>query len=154
VASPGACRRHCGPLAGLLIVAALLPGCVDSVSQKDFRAQADARCSQFRRQSDGLLDPQRATGVPSARNLRKLRSLILRTARELRALEPPLGDADQVGRYIDSVEINAANVGRLAGAVQHRQRASIAELTERVVAGTAATRELAVRYGFEVCGAE
>lgn len=136
----------------MIAAAVTMAACGGSVSQADFLERADARCQDFRQRSTPLLRADPATGLPRVRNLRRLEKLMTRTAAELRELTAPKGDAEQVGRYIAGVQINANNVRRLAIALQGQRRKRIRQLRRRLNAGTAATRALAAEYGFKVCG--
>jgi hypothetical protein len=123
------------------------------VSQREFTAAADARCEEFRREARRLVAPEARAGLPSVRNLRRLRALMLRTTARLRRLTPPRGDAREVRRYIDGVEANAEVAGRLATALKRGSPRRVRALRRRLIAGSATTRWLAEEYGFRVCGA-
>jgi hypothetical protein len=137
----------------VLAALALAPagGCGAFVSQGEFTAAADARCREFRREARGLVAP--AAGLPSARHVRRLRSLMLTTVARLRRLTPPRGDAEEIARYLAGVEANAKVAGRLATALERGSPRRVRALRRRLVAGTATTRWLAQQYGFRVCGA-
>jgi hypothetical protein len=84
--------------------------------------------------------------------LRRLHTLMRSTVARLRRLTPPRGDEAQIARYLAGIELNARRVKHLAETTADRRHRRAQSLREALAAGTVATRQVAVQYGFKVCG--
>lgn len=132
-------------------MAALASGCGHSVSQRDYVRRADAVCATFVKEARPLLGPEPGQSLPPPGKLERVSRLLRQTAARLRRLEEPRGDADELTRYVEGLDLGARRTAQLARAVHRGRSRQIDRVYASLASGTAATRNLARGYGFTSC---
>lgn len=126
--------------------------CSDGSSKAEFVAAADDACREADdairelgtpRVEEGVLDYVEQAGEVSD-------DLVA----ELRALDPPEADREEVDGMIDGIERATDLLDPLARATVDRDAEELQELQQEVGQITDEVSEFAESYGFEVCGAK
>jgi hypothetical protein len=141
-------KRFSIVLPTLLITGATIAACggSDAPSTEEYIADADAICRQADADLETVVKEQFGTTPPNRQELAQFTEdevipNIEDQLAELRELEPPEGDEDQVARIFDTLD----------QAIQEFKRNPDIENPPR---GIAEANRLAEDYGFEVCGNE
>lgn len=142
--------------ARIVVVAALaataLGACSSEQSKDDFVAAADDACREADERIRSIGRPRVEEGV--LEYVEQAEDIADALVSDLRALDPPEGDADQVEQMIDGLERSADLLAPLAEATIDRDQETLAELQQEVQQTTDDVNEAAESYGFQVCGAK
>jgi Tar ligand binding domain homologue len=128
------------------------------VSKAEFIKKADSACASFRKKSAQL--EAEANRIPQndtarlATILEELADAAEETFAEFEQLDVPAGDEKVIDRYLSANRDQIDAIRRTADAFQ---AGDIETASKLIVSGRQAgndTREIAQKYGFEVCGSE
>jgi hypothetical protein len=140
---------------------AFLAGCggsgASSLPKPQYIARADAVCRAGNAYATGGLAQDRLTkGLVTVDRgvavVREVRAAIQITADRLRSIPLPTGDASIPRTVVASADQEATLLGQLEVALMNRDKAALTQLTARINRVDARASELALRYGFAVCG--
>jgi hypothetical protein len=144
-------------LAAIAVLAALA-GCGDSgPSKADYIAKADRVCHAF----DGRLSAisKRYNAAARSRNAAKAAAALddevgigVDQLRDLRAIEPPGGQKDEVKAQLDLVRRQLTLIRGLEEALQSRNGQSMQRLATQIRSTAAKYRRHVKAFGYKVCG--
>ena len=142
--------------ARIVVVAALaataFAACSDDSSRRDFIAAADEACREADEDISEIGAPRVEEGILDY--VEQAQKISGDLVADLRELDPPEGDRQQIDRMIDLLERATSLLEPLAQATVDRDGAEIGELQQEVQEVTEEIGEIAGSYGFEVCGAK
>lgn len=142
--------------ARIVVVAALaataLVACSGGSSKEDFIAAADDACREADEDIRAIGTPRVEEGIHDY--VREAQAISEDLVAELRELEPPEGDEEQVAAMIDGLDRATSLLEPLAQATLDRDAGELEKLQEEVEQTTDEVSEAAESYGFEVCGAK
>ena len=150
--------RSVGGTFVLLILTALLAGCGNGYTKRDFVARADAICASTVRQTRSIAPPSftrsvgHQTSAP-ADDLAGLLPVLQSETTQLRALRRPTDDAPAratLARYLEALEQADEDYRELAGAARRGNAQGVASAEAALRASPVAS--LAARYGLRSCG--
>lgn len=135
-----------------VFAATSLAACSSGGSKEDFVAAADDVC----READEAIT---AIGRPRVEEdvleyVREAGEISDELVADLRELEPPEEDREQIDQMIDGLERATSLLQPLAQATVDRDADKLQELQQEVEQTTDEVSEIAESYGFEVCGAK
>jgi polyhydroxyalkanoate synthesis regulator phasin len=134
------------------VVATSFAACSDGQSKDDFIAAADEACREADDAIREIGRPRVGEGVLDY--VEQAEDVSSELVSDLRALDPPQGDADEIDRMIDGFERATDLLEPLAQATVDRDAEAVEELQQEVQQTTDEISEIAESYGFEVCGAK
>ena len=134
------------------LAATSLAACSDDSSREDFVAAADEACREADEDIRDIGAPRFEEGILDY--VEKAQEISADLVADLRELDPPEGDRQQIDRMIDLLERATGLLEPLAQATLDRDAAKIGELQQEVREVTEEIGEIAASYGFEVCGAK
>ena len=122
------------------------------ISKEDFVADADDVCREADERIDEIGQPRVEEGV--FEYVEQAEEISADLVADLRALDAPEGDQDEVDRMIDGLEEATGLLGGLARATIDRDAKEVQKLQLQIQQITDDVSEFAESYGFEVCGAK
>ena len=129
-----------------------LAACSGEQARDEFIAAADRVC---RVADERIADLERPQGADRVRAyVEQAEEISADLVEDLKELEPPEGDVEEVDTLIGELERAAGLLEPLVRASVDRDVEAIEELQEEVRQVTDDVNELAESYGFEVCGAK
>jgi polyhydroxyalkanoate synthesis regulator phasin len=136
-----------------IFVATALGACSGNGGTKeDFVAAADDACREADERIKDIGAPRVEEGILGY--VEQAREISDDLVADLRALDPPEADADEVDEMIDGLEQATELLEPLAQATIDRDTEQLQELQQEVQQVTDDVSEFAESYGFEVCGAK
>ncbi len=142
--------------ARIVVVAALaatiLSACSGDGSKDDFIAAADDACREADERIAEIGRPRVEEDVLDY--VAEAEEISADLVADLRALDPPGADEDEVGDMIDGLERATELLQPLAQATIDRDTGELADLQQEIQQITDEVSEFAESYGFEVCGAK
>lgn len=130
----------------------LLAGCSDGDSKADFIAAADDVCREADESISEIGAPRLEERV--LEYVEQAEEISAELVTDLRALDPPAADADEVEQMIDGLETATDMLEPLAQATLDRDAGELERLQQEIQQVTDDVSEFAESYGFEVCGAK
>lgn len=134
------------------LAATVLSACSGDGSKEDFIAAADDACREADERITEIGRPRVEEDVLDY--VEQAEEISSDLVADLRALEPPAEDADEIADMIDGLERATDLLGPLAQATIDRDADELADLQQEVQQITDDVTEIAESYGFEVCGAK
>lgn len=142
--------------ARIVVVAALaatpLGACSDDSSKQEFIDAADAACREADQAIADMGQPRVEEDVLDY--VREARAVSEDLVADLRALDPPSDDQEDVDRMIDGIERATDLLEPLARATIDQNAPELAELQQEIEQITDEVSDTAEEYGFEACGAK
>lgn len=131
-----------------------LAACSDGsgTSKEDFIAEADDVCREADEKISDIGQPRVEEGILDY--VEQAQEISADLVADLRGLEPPEEDAEEVEQMIDDLERATGLLEPLAQATVDRDATEVQELQEEVEQVTDDISGFADTYGFEVCGAK
>lgn len=133
------------------LIAIILVACGgDPLTKEEFITQADAICAAA---EEEIADLERPTNPDQIDDfVERARELTENTLEQLRELEPPEADAEELERMLDAIQRAVDQLPDLAEAAKTNDTQAIADASREVQEATETSREIASEYGFEKCG--
>ena len=122
----------------------------DPLSKEEFIAQADAICAEAEEEIADMERPTNPDQIDSF--VQQARELTENTLEQLRELDPPEADAEQLEQMLDAIQRAVDQLLALAEAAKTNDTQAIADASREVQEATETSREIASEYGFEKCG--
>ncbi|MDQ3951551.1 MAG: hypothetical protein M3279_01110 [Actinomycetota bacterium] len=140
-------------MAAAVLAATVLGACTeDALSKEEYIDAADEACREADEAIGKMGQPRVEEGVFDY--VREARAVSEELVADLRALDPPADDEEQVDRMIDGLERATNLLEPLARASIDRDTQELEELQREVEQVTDEVSEAAESYGFETCGAK
>lgn len=133
-------------------VAATVLGACSGDSKQEFIDAADEACREADEAITDIGQPRVEEGVLDY--VREAREISEELVADLRALDPPAADEDQVEEMIDGLERATDLLEPLARATIDRDTLRLEELQQEIEQITDEVSATAESYGFETCGAK
>lgn len=138
-------------VAGALL-AATTAGACSGDSKQEFVAAADEACREADEAIAAIGQPRVEDGVLDY--VREARAISEELVADLRALDPPAGDEEQIESMVEGLERATDMLEPLARAALDRDTEELEELQQEIEQITDEVSETAESYGFETCGAK
>ncbi len=133
-----------------LVVLASACGGGGGTSKEEFIDEADAICADANREV-AALGPNPARPKPLAAHVTKVHAIVVRRLQELRGLERPEGDEDEIEQILGRFEAAASGLAETVGALQRGMPARVPELTRQTASAAIEGQRLANAYGLRAC---
>ena len=134
------------------VAATALAACSDETSKEDFIAAADDVCRDADAKIQEIGSPR--SGDEIFDYVDDAREISQDLVSDLRALDPPEADTEEIGEMIDGLERATDLLEPLAQATIDRDAMELEELQQEITQITDDVSEFAEEYGFEACGAK
>ena len=137
-----------GALAALLLVGACSGG---ELTKEEFIEQADEICAEADEKTQDLEQPQSAAELGDF--VEQARSITIELLDDIRALEPPAEDQEQIDTMLSKIEEAIDFLPQIEEAARQQDTAEIGRLGQELQATAAEANQIAQEYGLQQCGA-